>query len=107
MSIDCRHSGRSLSYRPLADRARLEEIIERALALLDALDAAEQDLEPETDEDDDWEGSVQPLTLSPDTRRARRLWAKGNTEQARRAAPYSSRQPPPADGPGSRGILHP
>jgi hypothetical protein len=47
-------------------RARLEEMIERALALLDAADG-DLDAEPDHDaEDDGAEASSQPATLAPD-----------------------------------------
>jgi hypothetical protein len=45
-------------------RATLHAIIERALALLDALDG-DPDLEPEAIEAEDDEASRQPVTLAP------------------------------------------
>lgn len=54
--------------RPLSlaqHRAELHDIIEQALAMLDALDG-DPDLEPETDEGEDDEATLQLATLAPD-----------------------------------------
>lgn len=53
-------------------RAALYAIIERALALLDALDG-DPDLEPEPAEEDDAEANLQPVTLAPDRAKPIRL----------------------------------
>jgi hypothetical protein len=71
--------GAAQVFLAVQHEARLLDEADRIIAELNAAEAAIEDLEPEEDDDDLAEVSMQPLTLCPDVNRPIRRMSGGRT----------------------------